>query len=262
MSMIDDAERKGILKPGDTIVEATSGNTGIGLALVCNIKQYPLVLFMPDHYPLERRKLLEAYGAQLVLTPAEQDMEGARQAALAYCREHPRSFMPNQFYNSANPQAHVETTGPEILMDLPANCPVSALVLGVGTGGSLTGTGWALKKRFPEIRVVAVEPARSPVLSGGKRGLHAIHGIGAGFVPPVLDRELIDEIIQVREEDAFATAETLAKTCGLLVGVSSGANVWASLRVAGTLPAATAVVTFLCDQGQRYFSFEKEKTKI
>lgn len=257
LAMIEDAERRGILKPGMTVVETTSGNTGIGLALVCNIKNYPLILFMPDHFSLERRKLLQAYGATLMLTPAKIDMDGARQAALAYCKDHPNTYMPRQFENPANPAAHA-ATAQEILADLPAGMPISALVLGVGTGGSLTGIGRVLKQRFPKMKIVAIEPARSAVLSGGKPGLHGIHGIGAGFVPEILDRSLIDEIITVREEDAFGIAEKLARTCGLLVGISSGANVWSSIQVAGRMPPETAVITMICDQGQRYFSFKKE----
>lgn len=258
IAMVQDAEARGVLKPGYTVVEATSGNTGIGLALVCNVKGYALRLFMPDHYSLERRKLLQAYGAELVLTPAEEDMDGARRAAMAYCKDNPRTFMPQQFSNPANPEVHTRSTGKEILADLPQGLQVSALVLGVGTGGSLMGTARALRKQFPTLKVIAIEPALSPVLSGGKRGLHAIHGIGAGFVPEIVERELIDEIIQVKEENAFHMADTLAKTQGLLVGVSSGANIWASTQVAKRVPAETAVVTFICDQGQRYFSFGKE----
>ncbi len=258
LAMVEDAEARGLLKPGYTVVEATSGNTGIGLALVCNIKGYALRLFMPDHFSLERRKLLEAYGAELVLTPAEADMAGARTAALAYCEQNPQTFMPNQFANPANPAAHAKTTAEEILRDLPSGMSISALVLGVGTGGSISGTGRALKARFREMQVIALEPAASAVLSGRPPNLHAIHGIGAGFIPEILDRQLLDEIIAVTDEDALATAETLARTCGLLVGISSGANVWAARKLARRMPTGTAVITFLCDQGQRYFSLEKE----
>lgn len=258
IAMVQDAEARGVLKPGYTVVEATSGNTGIGLALVCNVKGYALRLFMPDHYSLERRKLLQAYGAELVLTPAEEDMDGARRAAMAYCKENPRTFMPHQFSNPANPEVHTRTTAEEIIADLPQGMGVSALVLGVGTGGSLMGTAQALKKKFPTLKVIAIEPALSPVLSGGKRGLHAIHGIGAGFVPEIVEQNLIDEIIQVKEAEAFQMADRLAKTQGLLVGVSSGANIWASEQVAVRMPPSTAVLTFICDQGQRYFSFGKE----
>lgn len=258
LAMIEAAERDGRLRAGDQVVEATSGNTGIGLALVCNIKGYPLRLYMPDHFSVERRQLLRSYGADLILTPSDGDMTGAREAALQFCKTHPNAFMPSQFENPENPKTHAEKTAREILDDLPSGIRLAALVVGVGTAGVVMGLARGLKPYFPEMNVIAVEPLLSPVLSGGTPGLHAIHGIGAGFVPPLLDRSRVDEVLCVSDEDAFETAETLARRHGLLVGISSGANVFAARKVAARFSSDAAILTLFCDQGQRYFSLKKQ----
>jgi cysteine synthase len=251
-SMIEDAERRGVLHPGSTLVEPTSGNTGIGLALVSAVKGYRLILTMPDDMSLERRRLLARLGAELVLTPAIEGMTGAVFAAQELCRSHPGYVMLQQFENPANPDAHRRTTALEILEATGGK--LDAFVAGVGTGGTITGVGEVLRERIPRVRVIAVEPARSPVLSGGKFGVHGIQGIGASFVPGILNRSVIDEIVQVKDEDAMATSLRLAREEGLLVGVSAGANVWASLGVAERLGAGRTVVTVLCDTGERYLS--------
>jgi cysteine synthase len=252
VAMVEDAERRGVLKAGSTLVEPTSGNTGIGLAMVCAVRGYRLILTMPDDMSLERQRLLARYGAEIHLTPAIEGMTGAVFAAQEMCKEHPEYFMPMQFENKANPEIHRRTTALEILDATEER--VHAFVAGIGTGGTITGVGEVLKERLPALRVIGVEPTRSPVLSGGRARPHGIQGIGASFVPGVLNRAVLDEIIQVRDEDATATARRLAREEGLLVGISSGANVWAACQVASTMPSDRTVVTVLCDTGERYLS--------
>jgi cysteine synthase A len=252
LAMIEEAERQGLLKPGSTIVEPTSGNTGIGLAMVAAVKGYRLVLTMPDDMSLERRKLLQRFGAQLVLTPAIEGMTGAVFAAEELVRKNPDHFMPQQFNNPANPEVHRRTTAAEILRDTDGR--LDAFVAGVGTGGTITGVGEVLKEALPGLAVIAVEPARSPVLAGGKPGLHAIQGIGASFVPSVLNRDVYDDVIAVRDEDAIETTKLLTRKEGLLVGISAGANVFAALRVARRLGEGKRVLTVLPDTGERYLS--------
>jgi cysteine synthase A len=255
-SMIEDAERRSILRPGSTLVEPTSGNTGIGLAMVAAVKGYRLILTMPDDMSQERRRLLARLGAELVLTPAIEGMTGAVYAAQELCRVNPGYVMLQQFENPANPAAHRRTTALEILEATGGK--VDGFVAGVGTGGTITGVGEVLRERLPSVRIVAVEPARSPVLSGGKARVHGIQGIGASFVPGVLNRTVIDEIVQVKDEDAMAMTLRLAREEGLLVGISAGANVWAALGVAERLGAGRTVVTVLCDTGERYLSVPLE----
>ena len=252
LSMIEDAERRGLLRPGATLVEPTSGNTGIGLALVAVVKGYRLILTMPDDMSLERRRLLERLGAEIRLTPAIEGMTGAVFAAEELCRSHPDYLMPQQFQNPANPEAHRRTTAIEILEATEGR--LDAFVAGVGTGGTVTGVGEVLKAKRPEVQVVAVEPARSPVLSGGRFHVHGIQGIGASFVPGIFNRAVVDEIVQVRDEEAMATSLRLAREEGLLVGISAGANVWAALGLAERLGGGSTVVTVLCDTGERYLS--------
>jgi len=252
LAMVEDAERRGRLAPGATLVEPTSGNTGIGLAMVCAVRGYRLILTMPDDMSLERQRLLARYGAEIHLTPAMEGMTGAVFAAQEILREHPEYVMPMQFENPANPEAHRRTTALEILDATDER--VHVFVAGVGTGGTVTGVGSVLKERVPGVRVVGVEPARSPVLSGGRARPHGIQGIGASFVPGVLDRAVLDEVVTVRDEDATAMARRLARDEGLLVGISSGANVWAACQIAESLPADQVVVTVLCDTGERYLS--------
>ncbi|MEX0749594.1 MAG: cysteine synthase A [Dehalococcoidia bacterium] len=252
LSMIEAAEAAGELKPGDTIVEPTSGNTGIGLAMVAAVKGYKLVLTMPEDMSVERRRLLTRFGAQLVLTPAIEGMTGAVYAAQELVEKNESHFMPQQFNNAANPEIHRRTTAREILQQTEGR--VDALVAGVGTGGSITGIGEVLKKEHAGLLVVAVEPQKSPVLAGGKAGIHGIQGIGASFVPSVLNRQIYDELIAVKDEDAFAMTSRLTREEGLLVGISSGANVFASLQVAKRLGPGKRIVTMLCDTGERYLS--------
>jgi len=252
LSMVESAEAEGRIRPGDTIVEPTSGNTGIGLAMVAAVKGYKLILTMPEDMSSERRRLLTRFGAQLVLTPAIEGMTGAVFAAQELVKKNKGYFMPQQFTNPSNPEAHRRTTAREILRVTGGK--IDAFVAGVGTGGTLTGVGEVLKAEAPGVLVVAVEPSRSPVLAGGKAGIHAIQGIGASFVPGVLNREVYDELIAVKDDDALAMTGRLTREEGLLVGVSTGANVWASLQVAKRLGAGKRVVTMFCDTGERYLS--------
>ena len=252
VSMVEDAERKGLLAPGATIVEPTTGNTGIGLAMVAAVKGYRLILTMPEDMSLERRRLLARYGAQFVLTPAIEGMTGAVYAAEQLLAEHPDYFMPQQFLNAANPEIHRQTTGPEILRATDGR--IDAFVAGVGTGGTITGVGEVLRERIPDVLIVAVEPVRSQVLRGHRAGMHAIQGIGASFVPGVLNRDVYQELIAVGDDDAIEMSRRLAREEGLLVGISSGANVVASLKVAKRLGPGKRVVTMLPDTGERYLS--------
>jgi cysteine synthase A len=258
-AMIDDAEARGVIAPGrTTVIEPTSGNTGIGLALVCAARGYKLILTMPETMSLERRALLSSYGVQLELTPGARDMEGAVARAHELVASIPDAFMPDQFKNPANPAAHRTTTAREILQQIGADAEpatrVHAFVAGIGTGGTITGVGGALKERWPDTRVIGVEPADSAVLSGGAPGLHRIQGIGAGFVPAVLDRALLDEVRTIGDAEAWSVSKELARREGLLVGISAGANVRIALDVARELGPGKRVVTILCDTGERYFS--------
>lgn len=255
LNMIDAAERMGKLKRGGTIVEPTSGNTGIGLALIAAVRGYKLILVMPESMSLERASLLSSYGAQLILTPAWEGMKGAIKEAQSIIEQNPDYFMPDQFSNPANPAMHRATTAVEIWEALDGK--IDAFVAAVGTGGTITGCGEVLKERAPSTKVVAVEPAGSPVLSGGEPGPHKIQGIGAGFVPTVLNRAVIDDIIRVTDDQAYQTTKVLAKKEGLLVGISAGANVFAAQLVAQDLNSDQNVVTVLCDTGERYLSIEK-----
>ena len=254
VAMIEAAERDGRLLPGMTIIEPTSGNTGIALAFVAAAKGYPCILVMPDTMTIERRNLLKAYGAQVVLTPGAEGMKGAiARATEIYSSAPNRYFMPQQFENPANPEIHYRTTGEEIWRDTDGK--VDILVSMVGTGGSITGAGRLLKERNPNFKVVAGEPDASPVLSGGNPGPHKIQGTGTGFVPKVLDRHVYDEVIRVTDADAIATARRAAREEGMLVGISAGANIWAALQVAARPEnAGKTIVTFGCDTGERYLS--------
>ncbi len=252
-AMIDDAEEKGLLKPGSVIIEPTSGNTGIGLAAVAAARGYRIIIVMPDTMSVERRQLMKAYGAELVLSEGAKGMKGAIAKADELAAEIPDSFIPGQFVNPANPKAHFETTGPEIYADTDGK--VDIFVAGVGTGGTITGVGEYLKSRKPEIKVVAVEPATSPVLSKGTAGAHKIQGIGAGFVPKVLDTGVYDEIIPVANEDAFAVGKQIGKAEGVLVGISSGAAAWAAIELAKRPEnEGKTIVVLLPDTGDRYLS--------
>ena len=252
-AMIDDAEEKGLLKPGSVIIEPTSGNTGIGLAAVAAARGYRIIIVMPDTMSVERRQLMKAYGAELVLSEGAKGMKGAIAKADELAAEIPDSFIPGQFVNPANPKAHFEATGPEIYTDTDGK--VDIFVAGVGTGGTITGVGEYLKSKKPEIKVVAVEPATSPVLSKGTAGAHKIQGIGAGFVPKVLDTGVYDEIIPVANEDAFAVGKQIGKAEGVLVGISSGAAVWAAIELAKRPEnEGKTIVVLLPDTGDRYLS--------
>ena len=252
-AMIDDAEEKGLLKPGSVIIEPTSGNTGIGLAAVAAARGYRIIIVMPDTMSVERRQLMKAYGAELVLSEGAKGMKGAIAKADELAASIPGSFIPGQFVNPANPKAHFETTGPEIYADTDGK--VDIFVAGVGTGGTITGVGEYLKSRKPEIKVVAVEPATSPVLSKGTAGAHKIQGIGAGFVPKVLDTGVYDEIIPVANEDAFAVGKQIGKAEGVLVGISSGAAAWAAIELAKRPEnEGKTIVVLLPDTGDRYLS--------
>ena len=252
-AMIDDAEQKGLLKPGSVIIEPTSGNTGIGLASVAAARGYRIIIVMPETMSVERRQLMKAYGAELVLSEGAKGMKGAIAKADELAAEIPDSFIPGQFVNPANPKAHFETTGPEIYADTDGE--VDIFVAGVGTGGTITGVGEYLKSKKPEVKVVAVEPATSPVLSKGTAGAHKIQGIGAGFVPKVLDTGVYDEIIPVANEDAFAVGKQIGKAEGVLVGISSGAAAWAAIELAKRPEnEGKTIVVLLPDTGDRYLS--------
>lgn len=253
MQMLDDAERRGLIGPGSVIIEPTSGNTGIGLCAVAASRGYRVLIVMPETMSRERMQLMRAYGAELVLTEGALGMKGAIDRAQALARQMPGAFIPGQFDNPANPQAHYETTGPEIERDTDGR--IDFFVAGVGTGGTITGAGRYLRERHPDLRIVAVEPAASPVLSGGKAGPHGLQGIGAGFVPGVLNTSIYDEIVTVREEDAYAAGRRMAREEGVLVGISSGAALHAALQIAARPQnAGKTVVVFLPDSGERYLS--------
>lgn len=251
--MLEDAEARGLISEGATIIEPTSGNTGIGLAAMAVAKGYRAILTMPDTMSVERRNILKAYGAEIVLTPGAEGMKGAIAKAEELAKEIPNSFIPGQFENPANPAAHRKTTGPEIWEDTDGE--VDIFVAGVGTGGTISGTGRFLKEKNPDIRIVAVEPASSPVLSGGKAGAHGLQGIGAGFIPKALDTGIYDEIITVTEEDAYQTGRKLVQMEGILTGISSGAALWAAIRLAERKEnRGKTIVTLLPDSGERYLS--------
>lgn len=253
-SMIEDAERRGVLQPGSVVIEPTSGNTGVGLAMVCAVKRYRLILVMPESMSVERRKLMSAYGATFELTPREQGMKGAIAKAQELVQKTPGAWMPMQFENEANVEVHRRTTAEEILRDFPDG--LAALVTGVGTGGHITACGAVLKGRFPALKVYAVEPAASAVLSGAPPGPHPLQGLGAGFVPKILDRAVLDGVVAIGKEEAFAYASRCAVEEGILVGISTGAVLAAVAKKLPELPAGARVLTFCFDTGERYLSIE------
>ncbi|MBY0491931.1 MAG: cysteine synthase A [Gemmatimonadaceae bacterium] len=254
LAMIEDAERRGLLNPDSVIIEPTSGNTGIGLAMVAAVKGYKLVLVMPESMSIERRRLMAAYGATFDLTPREKGMKGAIARAHELLASTPNSWMPNQFENAANIRVHAEFTAEEIIADFPDG--IDYLITGVGTGGHITGVGETLKARFPQLKVLAVEPAKSPVLSGGEPSPHKIQGIGAGFIPANVHTEILDGTVQVTEEDAFLFAQRSAREEGIFIGVSSGGSLAAVHQTLEKLPAGARVLTFCYDTGERYLSIE------
>ncbi len=254
LSMIADAEKSGLLKPHSVIIEPTSGNTGIGLAIVAAVKGYRLILVMPESMSLERRKIMSSYGAEFVLTPREKGMKGAIERARELVKETSDSWMPMQFDNPANTNIHKETTAQEILNDFPDG--LDYLIAGVGTGGHITGCAEVLKKKFPKLKVFAVEPELSPVLSGGAPGLHPLQGIGAGFIPSILNTKLLDGIIKVSKDDAFTFTKRAAKEEGLFIGISSGASLAAVNQKLKEIPAGSKILTFCYDTGERYLSIE------
>ena len=259
LNMIEDAEKKGKLKKGMTIVEPTSGNTGIGLAMVAAVKGYPIIFTMPETMSIERRIVLQQFGAKIILTPGDKGMVGAVMEAQNFTDKE-KYYMPQQFENTANPEIHRKTTAEEILDDLK-EVALDYLVIGIGTGGTITGVGEVLKEKYPELKVIAVEPEDSPVLSQGKAGPHKIQGIGAGFIPEILNMDIIDEVVTVENEDAFDISRKLCKEEGILAGISSGANVWAAIEIAKKAGIGKTVLTMLPDTGERYLStplFEHE----
>ncbi|SHH05881.1 cysteine synthase [Chryseobacterium oranimense] len=254
LSMIEDAEAKGLLNKDSVIIEPTSGNTGIGLALVAAVKNYKLILVMPESMSLERRKIMESYGAEFVLTPREKGMKGAIEKAEELAQQTPNSWIPRQFDNPANVKVHVETTAQEIIKDFPDG--LDYLITGVGTGGHITGIAKVLKQQFPDIKVIAVEPELSPVLSGGAPAPHPLQGLGAGFVPSILDTALLDEIIQIGKDEAFEHTKEAAKKEGLFVGISTGAALAAVAKKLPEIPAGSSILTVNYDTGERYLSIE------
>ncbi|HPD67583.1 MAG TPA: cysteine synthase A [Ignavibacteriales bacterium] len=255
LAMIEDAEKKGILKPDSVIIEPTSGNTGIGLAMVAAVKGYRIILTMPESMSIERRKIMKAYGAELVLTPREKGMKGAIEKANELHNEIKNSWIPQQFENQANVEIHIRTTAQEILKDLPNG--IDYLITGVGTGGHITGISKVLKEKFSNLKVFAVEPELSPVLSGGQPGPHPIQGIGAGFIPKILQTDLLDGVIQVSKDEAFNYMKKIAKTEGILVGISSGASLAAIAKKLPDIPENSTILTFNYDTGERYISNEE-----
>jgi cysteine synthase A len=254
LSMVEDAERKGLLHPDSIIVEPTSGNTGVGLAMVAAVKGYQLVIVMPESMSIERRRLMATYGARLELTPREKGMKGAIERAHELVREHPHAWMPMQFENEANTQIHIDTTAAEVLRDFPEG--FDYLITGVGTGGHITGVGQVLREHFPDLQVFAVEPALSPVISGGEPGPHPIQGVGAGFIPHILDLGVLTGTILVEQQDAFEYSRRAAKEEGLFVGISSGGSLAAVAQKLPEIPDGSRVLTFCYDTGERYLSVE------
>ncbi len=254
LSMIEDAENKGLIDADTVIIEPTSGNTGIALAMVCAVRGYRLILTMPESMSIERRKYMKAFGAELVLTPRELGMGGCIEKAMALMAEHSKSWMPMQFENAANTEAHRQTTAREIVDDFPEG--LDYLITGVGTGGHITGCAEVLKEKFPGLKVLAVEPEKSAVISGGQKGLHRIQGIGAGFIPAILNREILDGTLKVSEEDSFEMTRRSALEEGIMVGISSGASLAALKQIQNEIPAGSRVMVFSYDSGERYLSIE------